>query len=268
VLGVRDVAKGEEAADPVRAAAATTGATVELREVDLTSFASIRSVTRDVAADHSRLDAIVANAGVMACPEGRTEDGFETQFGTNHLGHFLLVNRLRPLLAGEPARIVVLASAGHRMSDVELDDVNFEKTPYDPWLAYGRSKTANILFAVELDRRGRALDQRATAVHPGVIATGLSRHLTRDTLGALTSRLSSSRAAFKSVEGGAATSVWAGFVADPTEVGGRYCEDCHVAELTDDPELSGGVRAYALDPDRAAALWTRSEELVGEQFTD
>ena len=155
VLGVRDVAKGERAAEPVRAAAAATGATVELREVDLASFASIRAFTDGVVADHDRLDVIIANAGVMATPEGRTADGFETQFGTNHLGHFLLVNRLRPLLAGGPARIVNLSSAGHRFSDVVLDDVNFEQTPYDPWLAYGRSKTANILFAVELDRRTR-----------------------------------------------------------------------------------------------------------------
>jgi NAD(P)-dependent dehydrogenase (short-subunit alcohol dehydrogenase family) len=266
VLGVRDLAKGEQAAEPVRVEAESFGATVELREVDLASFASVRAFTDDLAADHDHLTAIVANAGVMACPEGRTVDGFETQFGTNHLGHFLLVNRLRPLFGDGPARIVSVASAGHRMSDVVLDDVNFERTPYEEWQAYGRSKTANILFAVELDRRGRDVGQRATAVHPGVIATGLSRHLTRESLGALTSRLSNSRAAFKSVEAGAATAVWAGFVADPDDVGGRYCEDCHVAELTDDPELSGGVRSYALDPQRAAALWARSEELVGEEF--
>ena len=266
VLAVRDGAKGEDAAAPIRAAAAAAGATVELREVDLASFDSSRAFTDGVAAAHARLDAIVANAGVMACPEGRTADGFETQFGTNHLGHFLLVNRLRPLFGGDPARVVSVASAGHRLSDVELDDVNFERTPYDVWEAYGRSKTANILFAVELDRRGRAVEQRAASVHPGVIATNLSRHLTRESLGALAASLTDRETRFKSVEAGAATSVWAGFVADPAEVGGRYCEDCQVAELTDDPTHPRGVRGYALDPERATALWARSEELVEESF--
>ena len=191
--------KGEQAAAPVYAEAAATGATVELREVDLASFASIRAFTDGVVADHDRLDVIIANAGVMAAPEGRTADGFETQFGTNHLGHFLLVNRLRPLLAGGPARIVNLSSAGHRFSDVVLDDVNFEQTPYDPWLAYGRSKTANILFAVELDRRGRDAGQRACAVHPGTIITELGRHLTEETFAALPSARAGQETIWKSI---------------------------------------------------------------------
>ena len=178
VLGVRDVGKGEVAAEVVHAAAATNGASVELRAVDLASLASIHTFTDSVLADHDRLDVIIANAGVMATPEGRTADGFELQFGTNHLGHFVLVNRLRPLLAGGPARIVNLSSAGHRFSDVVLDDINFERTPYDPWQAYGRSKTANILFSVELDRRGRDAGQRACAVHPGTILTELGRYMT------------------------------------------------------------------------------------------
>ena len=170
VLGVRDVAKGERATEPVRAAAASSGATVELCNVDLASLASIRAFTDGVMDAHDRLDVLIANAGVMATPEGRTTDGFELQLGTNHLGHFVLVNRLRPLI-GSPGRIVNLSSAGHRFSDVVLDDINFERTPYDPWQAYGRSKTANILFAVELDRRGREAGQRACAVHPGTIIT-------------------------------------------------------------------------------------------------
>lgn len=266
VLGVRDVVKGERAAEPVRAAAAGTGAKVELREVDLASLSSVRVFTDGVLADHDRLDVMIANAGVMATPEGRTTDGFETQFGTNHLGHFVLVNRLRPLLAGGPARIVNLTSAGHRISNVVLDDVNFEKSAYDPWQAYGRSKTANILFAVELDRRGRDAEQRACAVHPGTIITELGRHLTDDTFAALPSARAGQETIWKPIPAGAATSVWAGFVADADAVGGRYCEDCHVADYTDDPTTRGGVNAYALDPDTAQALWTRSEELVGESF--
>jgi NAD(P)-dependent dehydrogenase (short-subunit alcohol dehydrogenase family) len=266
VLGVRDVAKGERAAEPVRAAAAASGARVELREVDLTSLASVRAFTEAVTADHDRLDVLIANAGVMATPEGRTADGFELQFGTNHLGHFVLVNRLRPLLAGGPARIVNLSSAGHRFSDVVLDDVNFEHTPYDPWQAYGRSKTANVLFAVELDRRGRDVGQRACAVHPGTIMTELGRYMTEETLGALITARGDQATIWKSVPAGAATTVWAAFVAAADEVGGRYCEDCDVADVTSDRNSTGGVNAYALDPGAAQALWARSEELVGESF--
>jgi NAD(P)-dependent dehydrogenase (short-subunit alcohol dehydrogenase family) len=266
VMAVRDVEKGERAAEPVRAGAAG-GATVELREVDLASLASVRALTDGVRADHDRLDVIIANAGVMAPPEGRTTDGFETQFGTNHLGHFVLVNRLRPLLA-RPGRIVNLSSAGHRFSPVVLDDVNFDRTPYDPWQGYGRSKTANILFAVELDRRGREAGQRACAVHPGTIITELGRHLTEESLSALAAARAGQETVWKPVSVGAATSVWCGFRAPAVDVGGRYCEDCHVAEPTTDPSRSGGVRDYALDPDTARALWSRSEELVGEAFPD
>ena len=267
ILGVRDTDRGEAAAEPVREAAAATGAEVELREVDLSSFASVRAFTDAVAADHDRLDVLIANAGVMACPEGRTADGFELQFGTNHLGHFLMVNRLRPLLpTGEDARIINLSSAGHRFSDVVLDDINFEQTPYDPWVAYGRSKSANVLFTVELDRRGRDAGQRSAAVHPGAIMTSLSRHITEETLAALQEARAGRELRWKEVEQGAATSVWSGFVADAGAVGGRYCEDCSVSETTDDVTSSTGVFAYALDPATAAALWTRSEELVGESF--
>ncbi|MCU1371944.1 MAG: shikimate 5-dehydrogenase [Ilumatobacteraceae bacterium] len=268
VLAVRDAGRAEPAAEVVRAAA-TGGATVEVREVDLGSLASIRAFTDGVRADHHRLDAIIANAGVMACPEGRTADGFETQFGTNHLGHFLLVNRLRPLLADGPARIINLSSSGHRFSDVVLDDINFEQTTYEPWQAYGRSKTANVLFAVELDRRGRDAGQRAAAVHPGSIMTPLGRHITEETIATLNeARAGREQPAWKSPEQGAATTVWAGFRADAEEVGGRYCENCHVSAVTDDPATAEGVFAYALDPATAAALWTRSEELVGESFPD
>ncbi len=266
VLGVRDLAKGETAAEPVRAAAAASGGSVELREVDLASLASVRAFADAVSADHDRLDVIIANAGVMATPEGRTADGFETQFGTNHLGHFVLVNRLRPLLAGGPARIVNLSSAGHRFSPVVLDDINFEQTPYDPWQAYGRAKTANVLFSVELDRRGRDASQRACAVHPGGIMTELARHLTDETLGALVEARGDRELTWKTIPAGAATSVWTGFVADADAIGGRYCEDCGVADITADPSSPIGVFAYAVDPEAATALWTRSEELVGESF--
>jgi NAD(P)-dependent dehydrogenase (short-subunit alcohol dehydrogenase family) len=267
IMAVRDVAKGERAAEAVRAGA-ISDARVELCEVDLTSFASIRAATDGLASEHEQLDVIIANAGVMATPEGKTADGFELQFGTNHLGHFLLVNRLRPLLAS-PGRIVNLSSGGHRLSDVVLDDVNFEKTSYEPWPAYGRSKTANVLFAVELDRRGRDNGQRSCAVHPGMIMTELGRYMTKETMGQLSSSLAerADKPEWKSIPQGAATSVWSAFTADADEVGGRYCEDCHVADVTDAASTSGGgVSAYAMDGASAIALWALSEELVDESF--
>ncbi len=265
VMCVRDLSRGEIGAEPVRAAAAGTGATVELREVDLASLASVRAFTEGVRADHEQLDVLIANAGVMACPQTRTADGFEMQFGTNHLGHFLLVNRLRPLL-GAGSRIVNLSSGGHRFSDVDLEDPSFDHTRYDPWAAYGRSKTANVLFSVELDRRGRDAGVRSAAVHPGGIMTDLGRHLTEESMGALATARKGRPMTFKSVPQGAATTVWAGFVAPAEDIGGRYCEDCHVAEIATDPTSPAGVYAYALDPASAAALWARSEELVGESF--
>jgi NAD(P)-dependent dehydrogenase (short-subunit alcohol dehydrogenase family) len=144
--------------------------------------------------------------------------------------------------------------------------VNFERTPYDAWQAYGRSKSANILFAVELDRRGRDAGQRACAVHPGTVVTELGRHLTEDTLGVIIAARSGEETVWKTPDVGAATQVWCGFVAAADEIGGRYCEDCHVAAPTSDPTRSGGVRDYATNPDTAQALWARSEELVGESF--
>ena len=182
VMAVRDPAKGERAADAVRNAAAPN-ASVELRVIDLASLASVRACADQLLAEGAPLHVLIANAGVMACPQGATEDGFETQFGTNHLGHFVFVNRLAPLLvAGAPSRAVVLSSSGHRFSEVDLDDPGFERTPYDPWVAYGRAKTANALFAVALDRRLRDRGVCACAVHPGGIQTELGRHLTPETM--------------------------------------------------------------------------------------
>ena len=261
-MAVRDQARGDAAAARIRAA--VPSADLEVRLLDLASLASVRAFAAAFLAEHDRLDLLINNAGIMACPQGVTADGFETQFGTNHLGHFLLATLLAPaLVAAAPSRVVALSSAGHRRSDVDLDDPGFETTPYEPWIAYGRSKTANALFAVGFDQRFAGQGVRAFAVHPGVIATELSRHLTDETLSALISSMSSAREVrYKSVPQGAATTVWAATSPELEGRGGLYLEDCHVAELTDDPEVSGGVRAYALDPDRADALWARSEELI------
>ncbi|MGE0178720.1 MAG: SDR family NAD(P)-dependent oxidoreductase [Sphingomonas sp.] len=258
--------------DKARAATADIPGIV-LVEMDLASLASIRAAADALVAKGEQFDVVIANAGVMATPFGKTADGFETQFGTNHLGHFVFVNRIAPLIR-DGGRLVNLASSGHRFSDVDLDDPDFETTPYEPFLAYGRSKTANVLFAVEFDRRHKARGVRATAVHPGGIHTELGRHMSADMVKGLLDTLSTRRNAdgspfeFKTIPQGAATSVWAAVVAPAEEIGGRYCEDCHVASLTEASgmDLSGGVRAYALDPERAKALWTLSERMVGETF--
>jgi NAD(P)-dependent dehydrogenase (short-subunit alcohol dehydrogenase family) len=212
----------------------------------------------------------------MATPFGHTADGFETQFGTNHLGHFVLVNRIAPLIR-TGGRLINVSSAGHRRSNVELEDPNFERTPYEPFVAYGRSKTANILFAVAFDRRHREHGVRAAAVHPGIIETELIRHMSPSWLQTRVDEINQQLAAagkppihWKSIPQGAATSVWAGVVAPADEIGGRYCEDCHVGSVVADEvpasAVSEGVRGYAVDPKTAEALWEKSEELVGESF--
>jgi NAD(P)-dependent dehydrogenase (short-subunit alcohol dehydrogenase family) len=274
VIGAaRGLAKSEAAMARVRTDA-RNGGRVSLVELDLASLASVR-VCADQLATEAPFDLIVANAGVMGPPFGRTADGFETQFGTNHLGHFVLINRLARLMK-PGSRIVVLASSAHHIADVDLDDPNFERTEFSPYLGYGRSKTANILFAVEFDRRNRTRGIRAAAVHPGAVATELGRHMDPETREAQRRKLEPAAGAQaqafvrKTVGQGAATSVWAGVVAPPDEVGGRYCEDCHVAEVVAPGVPVGpmgpGVARYAVEPGRATALWVKSEEMVGERY--
>jgi len=271
VGAARDLKKAEIATKQVRDDAAKGGG-LELVRLDLGSLASVRACADWLVAAAEPFDLVIANAGVMACPKSLTSDGFETQFGTNHLGHFVFVNRIARLLK-PGSRLVNLSSAGHRFSDVDLEDPNFERTPYAEFVAYGRSKTANILFAVEFDRRHKANGVRAAAVHPGVIRTELSRHLDPAVLAQMMERVNAASVAsggpvvsYKTIPQGAATSVWCGVKASADRVGGRYCEDCHVAELVEGADIRGGVRAYALDGDRAEALWAKSEEMVGERF--
>jgi NAD(P)-dependent dehydrogenase (short-subunit alcohol dehydrogenase family) len=271
VGAVRDLAKGERATPAVRAAGAANGGAFSLVELDLASLASVRACADALNAAGEKFDTIIANAGVMACPKSQTADGFETQFGTNHLGHFVLINRIAPLLK-DGGRLVNLSSAGHRFSNVDLDDPNFERTPYTEFGAYGRSKTANILFAVEFDRRHAARGVRATAVHPGGIQTELGRHMTPEAIEALRTRMEAARPPgappfqWKTIPQGAATSLWAAVVAPPEDVGGLYCEDCHVAVREENPDARYGFRSYALDADTARALWSLSERMVGEAF--
>jgi NAD(P)-dependent dehydrogenase (short-subunit alcohol dehydrogenase family) len=267
---VRDVGKGREATASFKD---IPPGSLTLHEIDLGSLASVRACADAMNADGAPIDLIICNAAIMACPKMSTSDGFEAQFGTNHLGHFLLVNRLLPLLR-DGGRLVNLSSSGHRVADVDLDDPNFERSTYDPWVSYGRAKTANILFAVEFDRRHKGRDIRAAAVHPGGIATNLDRHLPPGTSKAMIEAMNKKNVAEgkplyerKSLGQGAATSVWAGVTADGAAIGGQYCEDCHVASVFDGESARTGVKSYALDPDRAKALWALSETLVGEKFS-
>ncbi|WP_336763789.1 SDR family NAD(P)-dependent oxidoreductase [Asaia sp. VD9] len=266
----RDLAKARQATHMIDPALFSVTA------LDLADLASVRDCAEHLLATNLPFDALIANAGVMATPLGYTKDGFETQFGTNHLGHFVLVNRLMPLVK-PGGRVIMLSSAGHRYGDIDLDDPNFERTEYTPFGAYGRSKTANILFAVALDARHKPRDIRAMAVHPGGIATELVRHMPEGAIEAMVEGINRQEAeagrppfVFKSIPQGAASAVWAATIADPQTIGGRYGENCSVSAIVPDNEPLGitipGVRAYAVDPARAEALWKLSESMVGETF--
>ncbi len=276
VGAARDLDKAKRATAQVQKEAKANGGKFELIELDLANLKSVRACADRLLQKDEAFDAIIANAGVMAAPFGHTADGFETQFGTNHLGHFVLVNRIAPLLRAG-GRLINLSSSGHRFSKVDLEDPNFERAAYDPWISYGRSKTANILFAVAFDKRHRDRGVRAAAVHPGGIKTELGRHIGDDEILKVVDQINQQRASegkgpyeWKTIPQGAATSVWAAVVAPADQIGGRYCENCHVGQVVPDnvniTAESEGVRGYALDADAAEALWKRSEELVGESF--
>ncbi|OUL79607.1 SDR family NAD(P)-dependent oxidoreductase [Paraburkholderia hospita] len=269
VGAVRDLAKAERAVASVADAATQAGGSLELIELDLASLLSVRACADKLLAGGRPFDAIIANAGIMATPFGRTADGFELQFGTNHLGHFGLVTWIEPLLV-DNGRLVVLSSQAHRVADVDLNDPNFEQQAYDPFVAYGRSKTANALFAVEFDRRHRDRGVRAASVMPGNSLTDLPRHFSKEDLQGLFETVGNARAeaglpppVLKEIPQAAATSVWAAVVANPAEVGGRYLEDCAIAPINDTANpFADGARAYLLDAEKASQLWAKSEHLV------
>jgi NAD(P)-dependent dehydrogenase (short-subunit alcohol dehydrogenase family) len=276
VGAARDLKKATAATAEVRNDADANGGSFELVELDLASLKSVRACADGLVKKGEPFDVVIANAGVMATPFGHTSDGFETQFGTNHLGHFVLINRIGSLIK-DGGRLINLSSSGHRFSNVDLDDPNFDRIPYEPFVAYGRSKTANILFAVAFDKRHRSRGVRAAAVHPGGIRTELGRYVDAGRMEKLIEQMNQQLAAegkppfqWKTIPQGAATSVWAGVVAPAEEIGGRYCENCHVGKIVPDSvtitAISEGVRGYALDPNNAEALWKKSEEMVGERF--
>ena len=269
VGAVRNFARAEAATASVRDAASRGGGSLELIELDLASLQNVRTAANKLLAAGRPFNSIIANAGVMATPFGKTVDGFELQFATNYLGHFALIDRIEPLLAAD-GRLLVLSSQAHRVADVDLNDPNFERQAYDPFVAYGRSKTAITLFAVEFDRRHRARGIRAAAVMPGNSLTDLPRHFSQEQLQGLFATVGKARAdaglppaELKEISQAAATSVWAAVVANKDEIGGRYLEDCAVAPIDDTPNpFADGVRAYALDANKARELWVKSEELI------
>jgi len=266
VGAARNLGKAREATATL---AKSHGDRFRLIELDLASLESVRNCAGALSAQGKPFDLIIANAGIMAVPFERTKDGFESQIGVNHLAHFVLINRLAPLLV-EGARVINLSSVGHHWGDLDLDDLNYEKREYEAVEAYGASKTAIVLFSVEFDRRHRERGVRATAVHPGGIVTELARYMTPEAIERMTEMTMAEAGGkaedivFKTVEQGAATSVWAAVTANAEDIGGRYCEDCGVSPVTDEGAL--GVRPYAVDPARARQLWAKSEELVGDRF--
>lgn len=267
ILAARDVEKLKAAA--ARISESTGNNQLSILECDLGNFASIRRAAAEALEMAPKLDLLINNAGVMACPLDRTSEGHEMQFGTNHIGHFLFTCLLIPALeAARNARVVNLSSGGHKFSAVELDDWNYEKGEYDKWQAYGRSKTANSLFSVALDKRVAGRGIRAFAVHPGAIMTELSRHLTEADIKAIREEgpRGSGPMKFKTIPQGAATSVWAATSPALDGLGGIYLEDCSIAEPAETPISHGGYVPHAVDPDDAEALWTLSEQIVGQRF--
>lgn len=238
--------------------------------MDLSNLDSVRSAAADVRARYPEIHLLINNAGIMACPLARTAQGFEMQFGTNHLGHFLFTTALLPSLLAAArnselaSRVVCLSSAAHRLGAFNFEDPHYRQREYNKWIAYGESKTANALFALELDRRYRDRGIRAFSVHPGVIDTELGRHLSQEDRDALMATVPSGEEFVrKSLEQGAATTVWAATAPALEQRGGEYLEDCHIA-APGRPGSRIGVQDYAANPDLAERLWNLSEQLAGK----
>ncbi|MFV8846108.1 SDR family NAD(P)-dependent oxidoreductase [Serratia fonticola] len=239
--------------------------------MDLSDIASISSLAALVSANRYQFDYVLCNAGIMACPECRVGSGWESQFATNHIGHFVLVNLIwNNIRSG--GRVVCVSSAGHHNSPIRWDDIQFS-TGYDKWLAYGQSKTANVLFALQLDNYGKDRDIRAFSLHPGKIFTPLQRHLTNEEMageGWIDKEGNPIDPTFKSTAQGAATEVWAATNPKLNGLGGLYCEDCDVAALASEySEPFIGVCEYAVDPAEALKLWKFTANLTGvNAFSD
>lgn len=243
---------------------------VEILELDLSDPASIDACAAEVARRTDRLHIVINNAAIMACPLARDARGYESQFATNHLGHFQLTARLWPLLkAAGGARLVSVSSIGHRLNGLSVEDPNFEHRDYEKWLAYGQAKSANALFALQLDKLGEPHGVRAFSVHPGGIATPLQRHLTMDEQKAMGwyDEAGNLNPMFKTPAEGAATATWCATSPLLDGLGGVYCEDCNVGAMAGDPPpRASGVWPHICDEALAAALWDKSEAMTGMQF--
>jgi NAD(P)-dependent dehydrogenase (short-subunit alcohol dehydrogenase family) len=264
VLPVRNLARGAASRDEILAT--HPDASIELAELDLASLSSVRAFAQSFLNDHHELHILINNAAVMATPAQTTSDGFELQFGTNHLGHFALFQELLPALRGaQGARVVALSSIGHRRSDVNFDDPMFLERPYDKWASYGQSKTACSLFAVGVTARFAESDAiYANAVHPGGILTGLQQYLPIEEQRAMgwIDDNGNVNEVFKTVTQGASTSVWAAVGQELHGVGAKYLEDCNEA-LPFDPAMPfAGFMDYAVDPESAERLWELSATLI------
>lgn len=264
LVPARDAAKAKDALKPI-------AGKISIATLDLSDLSSVRKFAGDVVAAGKPLHLLINNAGVMACPETRVGKGWELQFGTNHIGHFVLTNALAPLLKkANGARVVCLSSTGHKISPIRWDDVHFTREPYNKWTAYGQSKTANALFARDLNRRMKGDGVEAFSVHPGGIVTPLQRHLDREEMIALgwlgpDGELSEmAKAMFKTPEQGASTTIWAATSAMLAGKGGVYCENCNIAKLAGpDAPRWADVQPYACDNEFAARLWTETEKMLG-----
>jgi NAD(P)-dependent dehydrogenase (short-subunit alcohol dehydrogenase family) len=263
VLAVRDPERAAPALAAAREAAAP-GVSISCEVLDLASLHSVRAFAAALRERCERLDILVNNAGVMSGRLARTAEGFELDIGVNHLGHFALTSLLADTLAAAaPARVVNVSSRAHRSSDIVWDDPHFRSHPFDKWIAYGQSKTANTLFTVELDRRLASRGVRAYAVFPGNVATGLFRDLEPEDLELLRGRVPGGRLDALPVEAAAATIVWAAASPELDGLGAVYLENCRVSSETTDPAAPAGYMPHAMDPVSAARLWEWSEGEVG-----
>ncbi|KAM0429274.1 hypothetical protein ACHAPT_006488 [Fusarium lateritium] len=272
-LGVRDLVKGQQAIEYIKASDPENKAPLELIEISLDSFDSVRKGAEALLAKSKELNILILNAGVMYTPEGRTVDGFETQFGVNHLGHFLLFQLLKPALlaASTPtfnSRVVSVSSMGHRAGEVRFHDFNFEEpNSYHPWIAYGQSKTANIYMVNEIEKRYGNRGLHALSLHPGGVGTNLHRYITDPEILGIMDRNPELKKLVKSPAQGAATSAYAALSKDWEGKGGKYLNDCdeagpaHPDSTTMSPD--NGYAPWAYDEEKAAKLWAESCKMVG-----
>lgn len=268
ILAARDLEKLELARSHILQG--SPSASVDILQLDLASLDSVREAAQAFLEKYDKLDVLINNAGVMACPLLRTQDGFEMQFGVCHLGHFLFSGLLMPaLLTATTARIVNLSSAGHQLADVDFDDPNFLTRDYDKWLSYGQAKSANILFSVALTQRLQKKGVTSNAVHPGAIAdTDLARHMAAEDFEALMAmQPAGAEMKFKSLQAGAATTAWAATSSSLDGMGGLYLEDCQVGQENDSTEQVSGYRSRVMNVSAADRLWKLSEQLVGQTFS-